>query len=209
MWSRHIGALAGVSVPLQPVKHQYVITEKLEGLATQPFLEALWMAKLDGLSGDPAANRWGLYLAIPDDQRNGIEPEDLAEFLEDVREGSLFQLELPKITTFPGEHAEGLLALDAAMKDLNAGRVELAVVGGADSLLHSEHLHDLLAAGRLKTDLTTAGLIPGEAAAFLVPAFFQPFFPRFSCPGSPASSPNSAAAVAILRRFQSESGALA
>ena len=32
-WSRQIGAMAGVSVPLQPVKHQYVITEKLEGLA--------------------------------------------------------------------------------------------------------------------------------------------------------------------------------
>ena len=26
--------MAGVSVPLQPVKHQYVITEKIEGLAT-------------------------------------------------------------------------------------------------------------------------------------------------------------------------------
>ncbi len=33
MWSRHVGALAGVSVPLQPVKHQYVITEKLDGLS--------------------------------------------------------------------------------------------------------------------------------------------------------------------------------
>jgi 4-methylaminobutanoate oxidase (formaldehyde-forming) len=33
-WARQIGALAGVSVPLQPVKHQYVITEKVEGLAT-------------------------------------------------------------------------------------------------------------------------------------------------------------------------------
>ena len=32
-WARQIGAMAGVSVPLQPVKHQYVITEKLEGLA--------------------------------------------------------------------------------------------------------------------------------------------------------------------------------
>ena len=32
-WSRQIGGLAGVSVPLQPVKHQYVITEKLQGLA--------------------------------------------------------------------------------------------------------------------------------------------------------------------------------
>jgi sarcosine dehydrogenase len=32
MWARQIGALAGVNVPLQPVKHQYVITEKIEGL---------------------------------------------------------------------------------------------------------------------------------------------------------------------------------
>jgi sarcosine dehydrogenase len=32
MWSRQIAAMAGVSVPLQPVKHQYVITEKIEGV---------------------------------------------------------------------------------------------------------------------------------------------------------------------------------
>lgn len=33
MWARQLGAMAGVSVPLQAVKHQYVITEKIEGLA--------------------------------------------------------------------------------------------------------------------------------------------------------------------------------
>jgi sarcosine dehydrogenase len=33
MWARQIGAMAGVNVPLQTVKHQYVITEKIEGLA--------------------------------------------------------------------------------------------------------------------------------------------------------------------------------
>ncbi len=32
-WARQLGALAGINVPLQPVKHQYVITEKIEGLA--------------------------------------------------------------------------------------------------------------------------------------------------------------------------------
>ena len=31
-WSRQIGALAGVRVPLQPVKHQYVITERMDGI---------------------------------------------------------------------------------------------------------------------------------------------------------------------------------
>jgi sarcosine dehydrogenase len=33
-WARQVGALAGINVPLQPVKHQYIITEKIEGLAT-------------------------------------------------------------------------------------------------------------------------------------------------------------------------------
>jgi len=33
-WARQVGAMAGINVPLQPVKHQYIITEKIEGLAT-------------------------------------------------------------------------------------------------------------------------------------------------------------------------------
>ena len=32
-WARQVGAMAGVAVPLQPVKHQYIITERIEGLA--------------------------------------------------------------------------------------------------------------------------------------------------------------------------------
>ena len=32
-WARQVGAMAGINVPLQPVKHQYIITEKLEGLS--------------------------------------------------------------------------------------------------------------------------------------------------------------------------------
>lgn len=32
-WARQLGALAGINVPLQPVKHQYIITERIAGLA--------------------------------------------------------------------------------------------------------------------------------------------------------------------------------
>ena len=32
-WARQVGAMAGVVVPLQPVKHQYIITERIPGLA--------------------------------------------------------------------------------------------------------------------------------------------------------------------------------
>jgi 4-methylaminobutanoate oxidase (formaldehyde-forming) len=33
-WARQVGAMAGVSVPLQPVRHQYVVTDRIEGLAS-------------------------------------------------------------------------------------------------------------------------------------------------------------------------------
>ena len=33
-WARQVGDMAGINVPLQPVKHQYIITERIEGLAT-------------------------------------------------------------------------------------------------------------------------------------------------------------------------------
>ncbi|WGV15963.1 GcvT family protein [Fuscovulum ytuae] len=33
MWAREIGAMVGINVPLQPVKHQYIITEKIDGLS--------------------------------------------------------------------------------------------------------------------------------------------------------------------------------
>lgn len=33
-WARQVGAMAGINVPLQPVKHQYIITEPIAGLAT-------------------------------------------------------------------------------------------------------------------------------------------------------------------------------
>jgi 4-methylaminobutanoate oxidase (formaldehyde-forming) len=31
-WARQVGAMAGINVPLQPVKHQYIITDAVEGL---------------------------------------------------------------------------------------------------------------------------------------------------------------------------------
>ena len=33
-WARQLGAMAGVTVPLQPVKHQYIVTERIPGLST-------------------------------------------------------------------------------------------------------------------------------------------------------------------------------
>ncbi len=34
VWARQVGAMAGITVPLQAVKHQYIITEKIPGLSS-------------------------------------------------------------------------------------------------------------------------------------------------------------------------------
>jgi 4-methylaminobutanoate oxidase (formaldehyde-forming) len=33
-WARQVGAMAGINVPLQPVKHQYIVTDRIAGLAS-------------------------------------------------------------------------------------------------------------------------------------------------------------------------------
>ena len=35
-WSRNIGAMAGVQVPLIPWRHAYVVTERIEGVQNMP-----------------------------------------------------------------------------------------------------------------------------------------------------------------------------
>jgi sarcosine dehydrogenase len=32
-WARQVGAMAGINVPLQPVKHQYIVTDRIAGLS--------------------------------------------------------------------------------------------------------------------------------------------------------------------------------
>ncbi len=61
-----------------------------------------------------------------------------------------------------------LVAADRAFRDLQAGRVSCALVGGVDSLLRRERLERLDAAGALKSASSPQGVIPGEAAAFIV-----------------------------------------
>ena len=79
-WARQIGAMAGVSVPLQPVKHQYIITEKVDGLATDvatirdPDRRTYFKEEVGGLA------------------MGGYEPDPQAWTLGDVPDNFEFQL---------------------------------------------------------------------------------------------------------------------
>lgn len=70
-WARQVGAMAGINVPLQPVKHQYIITEKIPGLATDAptirdpdrrtyFKEEVGGLVMGGYEPDPQAWETGL-----------------------------------------------------------------------------------------------------------------------------------------------------
>ncbi len=61
-----------------------------------------------------------------------------------------------------------LLALRAAAKAVRADEVEVAVVGGVDSLIRRERLAALSEAGALRSASHPQGVLPGEAAAFVV-----------------------------------------
>ncbi len=79
-WARQVGAMAGVSVPLQPVKHQYIISEKIDGVT--PDLATL---------RDPDRRTYfkeevgGLVMG-------GYEPNPVAWTLEDVPDDFEFKL---------------------------------------------------------------------------------------------------------------------
>ena len=65
-------------------------------------------------------------------------------------------------------HTGFLRALEQASRDLVAGVVDVALIGGIDSLIDVELLGWLESTGRLKTPNAPAGVQPGEAAAFVV-----------------------------------------
>ena len=93
MWARQVGAMAGVSVPLQAIEHAYLITEPIEGVSPDlPIFEdpdrfAYYREETGGLMVglfEPVAAPWSTE-RIPDDFSFGEIPSDwdrLAPFLE-------------------------------------------------------------------------------------------------------------------------------
>lgn len=66
-----------------------------------------------------------------------------------------------------GDQSAFLLAIHAAMRDLEQGRVQRCIVGGIDSYLDPDSLSWALDARRLRYDGQPCGFAPGEAAVFL------------------------------------------
>ncbi len=91
-WARQVGALAGVNVPLQPVKHQYIVTETIDGLAADAptirdpdrrtyFKEEVGGLVMGGYEPDPQAWNTGLPGGdVPDDWQFRLFDDDFDHF---------------------------------------------------------------------------------------------------------------------------------
>jgi 3-oxoacyl-[acyl-carrier-protein] synthase-1 len=67
-----------------------------------------------------------------------------------------------------GDHAGVFAAVADGVRRLQSGAATACLIGGVDSLLSTERLADLDARDRLKTRYNPHGIVPGEAAVFLV-----------------------------------------
>jgi sarcosine dehydrogenase len=91
-WARQVGAMAGIDVPLQPVKHQYIITEKIDGLSPNaatirdPDRRTYFKEEVGGLvmgGYEPNPQAWDTGLAggdVPDDWEFRLFDDDFDHF---------------------------------------------------------------------------------------------------------------------------------
>ncbi|MCV3242576.1 GcvT family protein [Mesorhizobium sp. ZC-5] len=91
-WARQVGAMAGINVPLQPVKHQYIITEKLDGLTADaptirdPDRRTYFKEEVGGLvmgGYEPNPQAWQTDLTggdVPDDWEFRLFDDDFDHF---------------------------------------------------------------------------------------------------------------------------------
>jgi 3-oxoacyl-[acyl-carrier-protein] synthase-1 len=103
--------------------------------------------------------RIGLYLGLDESDTGAHQVDAIASHL-----GLRFELE--RADRFG--RAAAFAALHRATRHLAEGRIDIALVGGVDSLLRHARLAKLAEDGRLKSDDNPSGSIPAEAAAFLV-----------------------------------------
>lgn len=153
-----------VVAALRPLLGDGPWTSKIEALIGAPTREALWAARLFDLVGV----RVGAWLAVPQCDRPGTTRERHALFVSELSRDWPGNLQAAQVKVVAADHAGGLMAIDEAVRELSAGRIDCAIVGALDSLLHGPVLEDLHAQGRLKSLATSEGLIPGEAGAVLV-----------------------------------------
>jgi 3-oxoacyl-[acyl-carrier-protein] synthase-1 len=133
-------------------------------LAVRALAEAIGRAEI----GEPELVESGVYLCTCEPERMIIDSRIEHDLVRRLSVGIDVPDLTPRAQVFPLGHAAIFAALQAAVADLQTGRVRYAIVGGVDTYLDEATLDWLADIGRLKTDRNVNGIIPGEGAAFVV-----------------------------------------
>jgi 3-oxoacyl-[acyl-carrier-protein] synthase-1 len=108
----------------------------------------------------------GLYASLPPASRPSKRLPDSPQTLSKFLDRPMAPEQSPQI--FCSGHGGAFLALQAAIADIKSGRYQSCIVLAADSYFDAETLSVLLKARRLKGTDSSAGFIPGEAAAAIL-----------------------------------------
>ena len=139
-------------------------TDRLLSMAVPAAQEALFMA--EEFYEDLDIPKSKLFLSMNPQERpvfEEFEEEDIQTFLDLIQAEGISSIEIIR-----EGNSGGVLALLKSMALLKRGEMKTCIIGGIDSLVEYPSLAWLEEKGRLKTDDRPDGLIPGEAAGFLV-----------------------------------------
>ena len=139
-------------------------TDRLLSMAIPAAQEALFMA--EEFYEDLDLPNSKLFLSMGPQERpvfEEFEEEDMRDFLDLIQAESISSVEIIR-----EGNSGGVLALIKSMALLKRGEIKACIIGGIDSLVEYPSLAWLEEKEHLKTDSRPDGLIPGEAAGFLV-----------------------------------------
>ena len=139
-------------------------TDRMLSLAVPAAQEALFMA--EEFYEDLDLPNSKLFLSMNPQERpvyEEFEEEDIQTFLDLIQAEGISSIEIIR-----EGNAGGVLALLKSMALLKRGEMKACIIGGVDSLVEYPSLAWLEEKERLKTDGRPNGLIPGEAAGFIV-----------------------------------------
>jgi 3-oxoacyl-[acyl-carrier-protein] synthase-1 len=90
------------------------------------------------------------------------------QYLQNHLSDSIPRLSAATYRILPNNTGTSASALRTAIAELNEGKWQAVIFGGADSLISIFTCQDLYEAGRLNAVGKSAGIVPGEGAAFVV-----------------------------------------
>ena len=108
-----------------------------------------------------------LWMGFPE-ERPGWSRNDTEVVMRALGRELLRYAKPQDVMSVPLGHAAGLVALELALRELDAGHTRACVVGGVESYLHPATLDWLGQSGRLATAANRGGFVPGEGAGCLL-----------------------------------------